>query len=132
MIRSLLAALILSVSFVIWPPGTAQAGEWRVGDTARIGGGCHALPPAQEIMAEWELNGEEVAAARWMEYAAVGMCGGFPVRVVATLVRPHDRYRVLSEGQLDAVTVWEAVLNGMPIFFALDIGTGPHDKPLMI
>ena len=27
MIRSLLAALVLSVSFVIWPPGTAQAGE---------------------------------------------------------------------------------------------------------
>ena len=129
MIRSLLAALVLSVSFFSWIPIAAQAGEWRVGDVAAIGGGCHALPPAQAVMAEWELNGEEVAAARWMEYAAVGMCGEFSTRVVATLVRLHDRYRVISEGQPEALMVWEAVLDGVPIFFALGIDDGPHNKP---
>ena len=129
MIRSLLFALTLSVSFFIWPPGSALAGEWRVGDTAYIDGGCKTLGAAQAIMAEWELYGEEVANAHWMEYEAVGVCGGFPVRVASTLVQPHDRYRIMSDGQLDAVTVWEAVFNGLPIFFTLDIDTGSHKKP---
>ena len=133
MIRSLLAALILSVSFFIyWPPGAAQAGEWRVGDTAYIGGGCKTLEASQAIMSEWELEGEEVANARWMEYAAVGACGEFLNRVAVTLVQPNTRYRIMSDGQLETVVVWEAVLYGKPIYFALDVSVGLHKKPPMI
>lgn len=130
MIRSLLAALVLSVSFFIWPPIAARAGEWHPGDVALIGGGCGTLEAAQLVMSEWELRGEETASARWAEYEAVGRCGRLRVRVGAELVQPHDRYRLISEGQYLSAMIWEAVLNGTPIFFALVIDAGPHKKPL--